>query len=248
MNDAIKNLILTVKALRSDNGCEWDKKQTAESLLPYLIEETYEVAEAVMVKNNSSIREELGDLLLHIVFQAVLLEEKNEGDLNIIADQINQKLVSRHPEIFNKEQVDKRNWEIQKKAEKKRKSLLDGVPKELPALLVSQRYQEKSASIGFEWDNFDQVLEKVEEELNELKNAIKNNDIINIEEEIGDLLIAIVNLARFKNLSAEIALIKSNHKFYNRFSSLEKKIKNDQNNNLEKLLKIWDEVKNEQKK
>jgi len=248
MNDSIKNLITTVKKLRSDTGCEWDRKQTDESLLPYLLEEAYEVAEAVIAKNKSAIKEELGDLLLHIIFQAVVLEEKSEGDLSTIANQINQKLVSRHPEIFNKEQSDKQNWEIQKKVEKKRKSVLDGVPKELPALLVSQRYQEKSASIGFEWDNFDQVLGKVEEEFIELKNAIKNNDIINIEEEIGDILTAIVNLARFKNLSAEVALIKSNQKFYNRFFSLEKKIANSENNSLERLLKIWDEVKNEQRK
>ena len=252
----LKNLIKIVKRLRSDDGCEWDKKQTAESLTPHLLEEANEVVDAILEKNNDNLKEELGDLLLHIVFQAVIASEKKLFDVEDIIKTINHKLIVRHPHIFDKnyngeDQSRIKNWELNKKIEKNRQSILDGMPKSLSSLIVAQRYQDKTGAVGFEWENYNQAMDKVDEELNELKEAIKNNNQENIEEEIGDLLITIVNLSRFFNVSAELALKKSNQKFYRRFNYIEKIIeKNNQKMediSLKELLNYWKEAKNEER-
>jgi len=252
----LKNLIKIVKRLRSDDGCEWDKKQTAESLTPHLLEEANEVVDAILEKNNDNLKEELGDLLLHIVFQAAIASEKKLFDVEDIIKTINHKLIVRHPHIFDKNYNGKdqsriKNWELNKKVEKNRQSILDGMPKSLSSLIIAQRYQDKTGAVGFEWENYNQAMDKVDEELNELKEAIKNNNQKNIEEEIGDLLITIVNVSRFFNVSAELALKKSNQKFYRRFNYIEKIIeKNNQKMediSLKELLNYWKEAKNEER-
>ena len=256
MSDSINDLIDIVIKLRSDNGCDWDKKQTSESLTPHLIEEANEVVDAVLENNTTNLKEELGDLLLHIVFQTVIASEKKLFDFDEIVEQINKKLVNRHPHIFDKDYNGEdpskiKNWELNKKSEKNRDSILDGMPKSLSSLIIAQRYQDKTGAVGFEWENHSQAMAKVDEELNELKNAIKNDDQKNIEEEIGDLLITIVNLGRFFDISAELALKKTNQKFYRRFNFIEKIVeKNNQkieDISLLELLNYWEKAKNEEK-
>ena len=256
MSDSINDLIDIVIKLRSDNGCDWDKKQTSESLTPHLIEEANEVVDAILENNTTNLKEELGDLLLHIVFQTVIASEKKLFDFDEIVEQINEKLVNRHQHIFDKDYNGEdpskiKNWELNKKSEKNRDSILDGMPKSLSSLIIAQRYQDKTGAVGFEWENHSQAMAKVDEELNELKNAIKNDDQKNIEEEIGDLLITIVNLGRFFDISAELALKKTNQKFYRRFNFIEKIIKKNNQKiediSLLELLNYWEKAKNEEK-
>ena len=251
----LKQLIELVEKLRSPDGCDWDRKQTSETLIPYLLEESHEVTEAILENKPSLLKEELGDLLLNVVFQVVLANEKKEFNMDEVIDGINKKIVNRHPHIFSDDSVDryssKKNWELNKKKQKKRDSILDGVPNSLSPLIVSHRLQDKSAAVGFEWSNIEQAIKKIDEELKELKLGIKNQDKENIEEEIGDLLTTIVNLSRFLNISSELALKKANKKFYNRFTALEKlilldkKIINDLS--LDELMKYWKKVKYEER-
>ena len=222
----LKQLIELVEQLRAPGGCDWDRKQTPETLIPYLLEESHEVAEAILDNEPSLLKEELGDLLLNIVFQVVLANEKNEFSMDEVINDINEKIVTRHPHIFSDEsdnnQSSKQKWELNKKKQKNRDSILDGIPNSLSPLIVSHRLQDKSAAVGFEWDSINQVIRKIDEELDELKLGIKKKDQANIEEEIGDLLTTIVNLSRFFNISSELALKKANKKFYHRFTQLEK--------------------------
>jgi len=251
----LKQLIKLVQKLRAPDGCDWDRKQTSETLIPYLLEESHEVAEAILENKPSLLKEELGDLLLNVVFQVVLANEKKEFNMDEVIDDINKKIVNRHPHIFSDDSVDryssKKNWELNKKKQKKRDSILDGVPNSLSPLIVSHRLQDKSAAVGFEWSTINQAINKIDEELEELKLGIKNKNQENIEEEIGDLLTTIVNLSRFLNLSSELALKKANKKFYNRFTQLEKLILLDKkiinNLSLDELMKYWKKVKNAEK-
>ena len=251
----LKQLIELVQKLRAPDGCDWDRKQTSETLIPYLLEESHEVAEAILENKPSLLKEELGDLLLNVVFQVVLANEKKEFNMDEVIDDINKKIVNRHPNIFSDDSVDKysskKNWELNKKKQKKRDSILDGVPNSLSPLIVSHRLQDKSAAVGFEWSTINQAINKIDEELEELKLGIKNKNQENIEEEIGDLLTTIVNLSRFLNLSSELALKKANKKFYNRFTQLEKLILLDKkiinNLSLDELMKYWEKVKNAEK-
>ena len=241
-------LIKIVKTLRSPNGCDWDKEQTHESLIPYLLEETYEVIEAIDNKNYDALKEELGDLMLHVIFQADLAAEKNKFSIEDSIDSINKKLINRHPHIFGDKKnknLQKGNWESQKQKEKKRDSILDGVPISLPALLKARRIQEKAASVGFDWDKKEQVFNKIEEEINELKEALSTN--IGIEEELGDVLFTIVNLSRHLNLDPEKTLKLSIEKFSRRFKSIEKELKEKkikmENLSLNELDEIWNKNK-----
>ena len=255
VDQKLKDLISLVEKLRAPDGCDWDRKQTSETLIPYLLEESHEVVEAILENKPSLLREELGDLLLNIVFQAVLASEKKEFTMEEVIDDINKKIVNRHSHIFSNDSTEnyssKKNWELNKKKQKKRDSILDGVPSSLSPLIVSHRLQDKSAAVGFEWNNIEQAIKKIDEELNELKLGIKNQDKENIEEEIGDLLTTIVNLSRFLNISSELALKKANKKFYNRFIALEKlilldkKIINDLS--LDELMEYWKKVKYEER-
>lgn len=251
----LKELIKLVEKLRAPGGCDWDRKQTPETLIPYLLEESNEVAEAILDNEPSLIKEELGDLLLNVVFQVVLAQEKKEFNMDEVINDINEKIITRHPHIFSNNSDDqistKQKWELNKKKQKNRDSILDGIPNSLSPLIVSHRLQDKSAAVGFEWESINQVISKIDEELDELKLGIINKDQSNIEEEIGDLLITIVNLSRFLNISSELALKKANKKFYLRFNklekliSLDKKIINDLS--LNELMEYWKRVKNEEK-
>jgi tetrapyrrole methylase family protein/MazG family protein len=251
----LKQLIELVEKLRAPGGCDWDRKQTPETLIPYLLEESHEVAEAILDNEPSLLKEELGDLLLNVVFQVVLANEKKEFNMDEVINDINAKIINRHPHIFSKDSSNKNSskqkWELNKKKQKNRDSILDGVPNSLSPLIVSHRLQDKSAAVGFEWESINQVISKIDEELDELKLGIKKKDQSNIEEEIGDLLITIVNLSRFLNISSELALQKANKKFYRRFTKLEKLILLDKKIinylSLDELMEYWKRVKNEEK-
>ena len=211
--------------------CPWDKKQTIESLRHLTIEETYELADAILDNDLEEIKKELGDVLLHIVFYAKIGSEKKAFDIGDVANSISDKLIVRHPHIYgdvtveNEEDV-KKNWEQLKLAEGKT-SVLEGVPKNLPAIVKASRIQEKVAGVGFDWEAPEQVWEKVQEELTELNEEIKKGDTENTEKEFGDVLFSLINYARFIGVNPENALEKTNKKFINRFQFLEKSAKKE---------------------
>jgi MazG family protein len=214
-------LVDVMKRLRSPGGCPWDREQTHESLKPYLLEEAYEVLSAIDMHDDEELKEELGDLLLQIVFHAQLADEENRFSIDDVAESIVKKLIRRHPHVFSEVKVNGseevlQNWEKIKKDEGK-KSALDGVPPTLPALLKARRVQEKAKRVGFDWDNAEGAFEKVVEEVNELKKAIVEGKKGSVEEELGDLLFSIVNVSRFLDVDAEDALRKTIHKFMVRF-------------------------------
>jgi len=214
--------------------CPWDKKQTLESLRHLTIEETYELADAILDNDLQEIKKELGDVLLHIVFYAKIGSEKKAFDIGDVANSISDKLISRHPHIYgdvkveNKEDV-KRNWE-QLKLKEGKKSVLEGVPKSLPAVVKASRIQEKVAGVGFDWEKPEQVWEKVQEELEELNEEIIKGNKENTEKEFGDVLFSMINYARFIDVNPENALEKTNKKFINRFQFLEKIAKKEGKN------------------
>lgn len=226
--EAFKRLLDIMDELRA--GCPWDKKQTLESLRYLTIEETYELSDAILDKNMDDIKKELGDLVLHIVFYSKIASEKNAFDITDVLESISEKLIHRHPHIYGdvKAQTDedvKNNWEKIKLKEGK-KSVLEGVPKSLPALVKAYRMQEKARGVGFDWEKPTQVWEKVEEELQELKDEVKSNSSHKkIEQEFGDLLFALINYARFIDVNPEDALERTNKKFRSRFGYLEKNAK-----------------------
>tara|TARA_Y100001970_G_scaffold284011_1_gene400493 strand:- start:178 stop:957 length:780 start_codon:yes stop_codon:yes gene_type:complete len=254
-SDKFIKLINILKELRAPDGCDWDREQTHSSLIPYLTEETYEVIEAIEDNDSDALKEELGDLLLHVLFQAELSSEKGEFDIFDSIESINNKLIKRHPHVFNKDLNDKSyekgSWEKSKKKEKKRSSFLEGVPKSLPGLLRSRRIQEKAASVGFDWKEVDPIISKVHEELDEVKDAINNKHQEEIEMEIGDLMFAVVNLSRFYNIDPESALKKSTNKFITRFNQIEKQISDSgssiEKSDLETMDKIWNQIKESEK-
>ncbi|WP_298778284.1 nucleoside triphosphate pyrophosphohydrolase [uncultured Polaribacter sp.] len=211
--------------------CPWDKKQTLESLRHLTIEETYELADAILDNDLQEIKKELGDVLLHIVFYAKIGSEKNAFDIADVANSISDKLIDRHPHIYGDVVVEneadvKRNWE-QLKLKEGKESVLEGVPKSLPAVVKASRIQEKVAGVGFDWEKPEQVWEKVQEELTELNEEIKADNKENTEKEFGDVLFSMINYARFIDVNPENALEKTNKKFINRFQYLEKEAKKE---------------------
>ena len=211
--------------------CPWDKKQTLESLRHLTIEETYELADAILDNDLPEIKNELGDVLLHIIFYAKIGSEKKAFDIGDVANAISDKLIHRHPHIYgdvkvkDEEEV-KRNWE-QLKLKEGKTSVLEGVPKSLPAVVKANRIQEKVAGVGFDWEKPEQVWEKVQEELTELNEEIKVGNKENTEKEFGDVLFSMINYARFIGVNPENALEKTNKKFINRFQFLEKAAKKE---------------------
>lgn len=207
--------------------CPWDKKQTLQSLRYLTIEETYELGDAIIENDMQEIKKELGDLLLHIVFYAKIGSETGDFDMADVANGICEKLIHRHPHIYgdvkveNEEDV-KRNWE-KLKLKEGRKSVLEGVPGSLPAMVKANRIQEKVKAVGFDWEESHQVWEKVQEELDELQTEVKNNNQKKIEQEFGDVLFSMINYARFLNVNPEDALEQTNKKFIKRFKYLEEK-------------------------
>ena len=244
----IDDLLLTINKLRSENGCEWDKKQTSESLIPYLIEEVYEVIDSIDKKNSNNLLEELGDLLIHVLFQCDIANDKEQFNLDDVILLANQKLINRHPNIFSqKVHSNNSNWELNKQKFKNRKYLLDGIPSNLPSLIKAQRLQEKAASTGFDWDNIGQVWDKLKEEIQELKQAKKSKVKDEIEEEVGDVLFTIVNLCRFFDISPDNALRKSNYKFLKRFNGIEDELKKEnkkfENISIDEMNALWNKQK-----
>ena len=247
--DAFGRLVTIMDELREQ--CPWDRKQTIESLRQMTLEETYELTDAITEGDWKSIREELGDLLLHIVFYAKIGTEQNQFTLTEVIEGICKKLIDRHPHIYGDVKVEndedvKRNWEKLKLKEGK-KSVLAGVPKGLPALIKAMRLQEKAKQVGFEWENRDQVWEKVKEEEGELQEAIRCGNPKEIEGEFGDLMFSLVNFARFLNIDAENALEVTNKKFISRFTQMEEQAlsggKNLNEMSLEEMDAIWNQVK-----
>jgi XTP/dITP diphosphohydrolase len=233
------------------DNCPWDKKQTIHSLRQQTIEETYELADAITDKDWNGIKEELGDLLLHIIFYAKIGLEENKFTLQEVIDEICEKLIKRHPHIYENVKVEdeedvKKNWEQIKLSEGK-KSVLSGVPKSLPAMVKAMRIQEKAKQVGFEWANKEQVWEKVEEEKTELLEAVDSGNTEHIEEEAGDLFFSVINYVRFLKVDAENALELTNKKFIKRFTQMEtevqKKGENLGNMTLAEMDAIWNEIK-----
>jgi len=232
--------------------CPWDQKQTFESLRHLTIEETYELGDAILERDLTEIKKELGDLLLHIVFYAKLGSEENAFDIADVANDICEKLIHRHPHIYGSVSVKdenevKKNWEALKLKEGKN-SILEGVPNGLPALIKAQRMQEKAAGVGFDWDNKKQVWNKFKEELNELDQALDAQEEDAIEDEFGDVLFSLINYARFIKVNPETALERTNKKFIKRFQYIEVQAKKSnrsiENLTLAEMEAYWQEAKN----
>ena len=224
--DAFERLVGLMARLRAPGGCPWDREQSLASLRAYLIEEAYEVIEAIDQQDAPAHREELGDLLLQVVFQAELRREEGQFDAADVAHAIADKLVRRHPHVFGEEAADGvaqafRHWEKMKAAEKDNRSVLDGVPRALPALLRAQRTTEKASRVGFDWNDRSGPLDKLTEELGELREAIESGDPGAVEDELGDVLFTVVNLSRFLGVGAEDALNAATDKFTRRFRHVE---------------------------
>ncbi len=271
--DELDKLIEVMSILRGPDGCPWDKKQDYYSIKENIIEEAYEVVEALERNDIEAFKEELGDLLLQVVFESQMAYEKGDFDLADVAKVLREKLIRRHPHVFAEADIEGseevlRNWERIKEEEKKEKnqfnSLLDKFNQGQSALNQAYDIQKIAAEVGFDWDDLEPVLDKIEEELSECKEIIganPDNTLFNkeglesaaeekLESEIGDLLFAVVNFARFKNINPELALLKTILKFKNRFKFIEKRIINDnaafEDYNLEQLDEIWNEAKKEE--
>jgi len=244
--EAFIRLVTIMDELREQ--CPWDKKQTIHSLRKLTIEEMYELVDAIIEEDYQGIKEEIGDIFLHLVFYAKIGDEKNAFTLEEALHGICDKLVKRHPHIYGDTKIEdeddvKRNWEAIKLSEGK-KSVLEGVPNALPALVKAYRLQEKTATVGFEWDKIEDVWAKVEEEKQELEEAIASGDEKHIEEEFGDLMFSLVNYARFRNIDPESALEKINKKFKKRFEYIEEKApKALVDMSLEEMDALWNESK-----
>jgi len=298
IGNQFEELVNIVSRLRAPDGCPWDREQTNQTLLPYFVEEVYEAIESIDDSDWDLVKEELGDILLHIVFQASeqtnqtllpffveevyeAIESIDDGDWDLVKeelgdillhivfqasiaedeknfqiidslDNINKKLINRHPHVFGDAKAEaafhaKQNWEAEKHKEKGRESRLDGVPNSLPSLIRAQRLQQKASYAGFDWEKIEQVWGKVNEEIIELKEAEISGNNQHIEEEMGDLLFAIVNLSRHLNISSEDALRKTNQKFIRRFKKVEEGIKAKGKKlneaSLEEMDSIWNEAK-----
>jgi len=246
---AFERLLTIMDTLRAE--CPWDKKQTLESLRHLTIEEVYELSDAILENNLDEIKKELGDIMLHMVFYSKIGSEKNAFDVADVLNSICEKLIHRHPHIYgdvkvaNEEEV-KQNWEKLKLKEGKT-SVLEGVPKSLPALVKAMRIQEKARGVGFDWENKQQVWEKVQEELNEFKKEQEAGNEENMKSEFGDLIFSLVNYARFVNINPEESLERTNKKFIKRFQYLEIESKKDgkelSNMTLTEMDEYWNKAK-----
>ncbi len=249
---AFDELVGVMARLRRKDGCPWDREQSHESLKPYIIEETYEVLDAIDRKDDDELREELGDVLLQIVFHAQIAAEQSRFTMDDVAAAIVEKLKRRHPHVFGNVEVEDsrevlRNWEEIKKEEGK-DSVLEGVPDGLPALLKAQRVQEKVRRVGFDWESIGGTFDKVREEIGELEKAVKDGDQAGIEDEFGDILFSLVNVARFLDINAEESLRQTTKKFSHRFRYIENRIEEKgerpiEEYSLEELDALWNEAK-----
>ncbi|MDO8494604.1 MAG: nucleoside triphosphate pyrophosphohydrolase [Deltaproteobacteria bacterium] len=250
---SFEKLIEIMATLRGPGGCPWDKEQSYQDINPYLLEEAHEVAESVDAKDFAGMKEELGDLLVHILFYSQLAAEDKKFTVEDVAQSACEKLIRRHPHVFGDEKVSSTqevlvNWEKIKQTEKKKESILEGLPKALPALVKAFRLGEKSSRVGFDWKETSGIFEKVKEEMNELSEVIGGKDAEAIEREYGDLLFTLANLGRFLKLDPETTLRKAASRFIERFQFVEKKAKQD-NRTLQSLSpQEWDQSWEEAKK
>lgn len=251
--DWVQEIVDIMAKLRAPDGCPWDQKQDHKTLKPYLIEESCEVLDAIDEEDMEHLKEELGDVLMNLVFHAQLASERGDFTFQDVARTISEKMVNRHPHVFDKtceltaEEVEAQ-WQKIKAAEKsERESILEGIPRSLPSVARSQKLQKRAAKVGFDWPDSTGVIEKVKEEFHELEEALESGKQIDIEEEFGDLMFSMVNLARHLDLNADHALNQSNNKFINRFMQLEQICKSRgliiDDMSLEELDEVWDEVK-----
>jgi len=252
--DDFRKLVEIMARLRGEGGCEWDRAQTHQTLRQYLVEETHEVVDAIGRNEPALLCEELGDLLLQILFHARIAQENREFDISDVVASISEKMVRRHPHVFGEARADSPEavsvqWEHIKRTVENRThgSIVGGVPKEFPSLLRASKISKKAARAGFDWERTEQVLEKVEEELGELKEAMAGADPGRIEHEFGDVLFALVNLARFLNLNPEVAMMSANDRFERRFREMEK-IASETGNSIEAsdmatLESLWQRAK-----
>lgn len=255
MTDNFQNLIELMAELRGPGGCPWDRKQTTESLKPFLVEECYEVVDALDEGSPDKVKEELGDLLFQIIFHARIAEENGQFSIRDVISTIIEKMTRRHPHVFGDARLDTdkevlANWEELKKKEKgheERKSVLEGVPRRLPSLLRAHQLQARAARVGFDWTRIDEALPKLDEELAEFKESLKNNDAAGIEEELGDIFFMLVNLSRFLNVNPEEALRKTISKFIHRFRHIEEHAANAGRSlndmTLDEMETLWQESK-----
>jgi MazG family protein len=264
MSDKFDDLVSVMARLRAPGGCPWDREQTYASLSQYLLEETYETFDAIHEADETgdtvNLREELGDLLLQVVFHSTIAAEKGDFTIDQVAAGVTQKLVLRHPHVFGDKKLEKAqdvldNWDELKanerkasgKIEKEKNSILDEVTTHFPALLEGLKLTKKAAKVGFDWENIEQVFEKLDEEIFELKSAIKARDTVHISEELGDLLFVIVNLARKLDVEPETALKKTNRKFRKRFNFVESELKargeKPEDASLEEMDRLWNRAK-----
>lgn len=251
--EQFQRLVDIMAKLRAPGGCPWDREQTHESIKPYLIEETYELVEAIDSKDDAGIREELGDLLLQVVFHADMAKERGAFDIGDVIDAISAKMISRHPHVFAGAKFDTpeavlQQWTDRKREEGKfRESALDGVPGHLPSLLRAHRLQSRAARVGFDWKDVEDVMKKLDEELREFRAAMERNDKAAIEDELGDVFFSLVNVSRFLRINAEEALRKTIGKFVTRFRSIERMAaasgRQLSDMSLEEMDALWDKAK-----
>ena len=248
-SDKFEDLVELISILRKE--CPWDKKQTHDSIKDNLIEEAYEAVEAIENNDFDELRKELGDLLLHVVFQSKMASETNTFTIRDVIYSISEKLIRRHPHVFsdtvaNEENEVAANWEAIKLTEGK-ESILDGVPKHLPGLIRAQRMQEKAANVGFDWAEWELAWVKLNEEIEEWREAVKEQSVTEQKEEFGDLLFSLVNVGRLLGLHAEESIRKANEKFEYRFKHIEKRLKEQGksivDSPLEEMDELWDEAK-----
>lgn len=253
----IGELVRIMATLRSGQGCPWDKEQTRESLKPFIVEEAYEVLEAIDNRDPSALKEELGDLLFQIIFQCQVASERGEFSLDDVIAGISEKMISRHPHVFGDADVKTSaevllKWDEHKKREgKQRESILEGVPRTLPALLQAQKLQARASKVGFDWERPDDLLGKLDEEIDEFKSAFSGKNIDETEDELGDVLFMLVNIARFIGLNPEEALRKTISKFISRFRYIEMSAKEQgrglSDMTLAEMDALWDEAKSRKK-
>jgi len=253
--ESFRKLIEIVDTLMGENGCPWDNVQTRESLKPYLVEEAYEVLEALDTNDPDQIKDEMGDLLYQILFHSKISSKSNEFDIKDVLDNLREKMVRRHPHVFKEGQINTpdqviERWEEIKKEEKTHSnhpSILDSVPKQLPSLLRAQKLQKKAAKEGFDWDEISDVFDKLDEEISEFKSAVLEGKGTDIQSELGDILFVLVNIAKFKKIDAEEALRSTNNKFIKRFQHIEKEVEKQgktlKETSLEDMERHWQNAK-----
>ena len=247
-----EKLVSIIKALRAPDGCPWDKEQTFKTLTPHIIEEAYELVDAIESDDFSHIKEELGDVLLHVVMISNMAEEQSKFDIYDVAETVTNKMITRHPHVFGDTKVDSvddawKNWEAIKKTEKETKSIMTSIPNQLPALLQAYKIQKKASRVGFDWPSFKGPIDKIKEEIDELEVEINANNIDKIKNEAGDILFALVNILRKCDINPEEALQRTNKTFKNRFQHMEESAKNSKQTfsdlSLEQQEQLWDQAK-----